>query len=291
MNGKVLFGAWPGLALGIVVVGFVLREALFRRSLAADKVSLTGAETRWSGARLWWWSWIALLAAHLLATFFPQTFLAWNAQPARLYALEGVGFLLGLMALAGWVSALFRHLAPSRTSPLGQLVDSAFLSVVVVSLISGLLTAARHRWASSWATVTMAPYIHSLLRARPTPELVTQMPVLVQLHVASAFTTVALLPFTHVGLVLLAAVHRFAGVFLRPVASAGDAIEKSLRGFSPANWIWPEEDPLVALSPSLGTGSPPHGSKRAGSAADDDDNALLSAEATNEPALPVSDGR
>jgi hypothetical protein len=113
-----------------------------------------------------------------------------------------------------------------------------------------LLTAARHRWASSWAAAIVTPYVRSLVGERPLPELIVQMPFVVQLHVAAAVAAIALLPFTSLGLALLAAAHRAASALLSPAVAVGNAVERRMGILSPATWLWPEEEPVVALSSS-----------------------------------------
>jgi len=78
-------------------------------------------------------------------------------------------------------------------------IDVAALTLVAVSMLSGVLMAVLYRWASSWAEVTLVPYLYSLAYLDPATSLVTRLPMLVKLHVASAFALVALAPCTSVG--------------------------------------------------------------------------------------------
>ena len=117
----------------------------------------------------------------------PGTLLRWNGAPLRLYLLEGSGFLLRLLALAGWARVMGRSPAPAACeSRPAEIAECVFLSLFFVAIGSGLLTAASYRWGSSWAGATLAPYLASPWpRGAPVTSLVEKMPFLVQLHVLS----------------------------------------------------------------------------------------------------------
>ena len=68
------------------------------------------------------------------------------------------------------------------------------------------------------------------------------MPFVVKLHLASAFTALALLPFSSVAPFLIALLHRWFGLLARPFNAGGRVAEEWLRKHNPAVWIWPEED-------------------------------------------------
>jgi nitrate reductase gamma subunit len=240
---------WPGLAVGICIVGLAAR-AFFGIGAAAE----SGATARREGVgglgqvRLQSALWTVLLAAHLIALLSPKTILAWNAQPLRLYVLEGSGLLIGLLALGTSLRAIARHLGRRGGGALSVLFDSAFLGLVLVALVSVLLEAVRHRWASAWAAVTVAPYVQSLMDGRPRAELVTQLPMLIQLHVLAGFGALALFPFTRAAAILMATVRSIGDVGVRPALATGGRLGQWLRQHSPAGAIWPDEDVVTPLT-------------------------------------------
>jgi nitrate reductase gamma subunit len=75
--------------------------------------------------------------------------------------------------------------------------DIILLGVLAVAITSGLILAARYRWASTWSAVTLTPYLRSLLRLAPDTTLLA-LPYVIKLHVFSGIALLAVLPFTSV---------------------------------------------------------------------------------------------
>jgi nitrate reductase gamma subunit len=191
-----LFAAAPGLALLTLGSVSVLRYLLARHPL--DRSALVRT------ARLLWGSWawrvgvFGLLALHLLLVVCPRQVLVWNQRHWRLLLLEGTGALLGVAALVGLIGLVVRNVrAPDPGSPSRpSIVDTAFLGLLLVNTVSGLATALLYRWASSWSTVTVVPYVRSLAELEARVGLVAGLPYMVKLHVFSAIVVVGVLPFT-----------------------------------------------------------------------------------------------
>jgi nitrate reductase gamma subunit len=237
-----LFEIWPYLTLGMLVLGFVARFALTGRDAPLFAADLARARALFRFGPLWRLAVVVLLVAHFAGLVVPRSIVVWNEAPLRLLLLEGIGFAVGLVALGGWVVVTWRHLTQSDGSLAGEIADSLFLSVSLVALLSGLLTAALYRWGSSWGTAILTPYALSLLRRTPNAGFVTQMPFLVQLHVFSAFAVAGVFPFSGAATFAIAALQRLLGWAGRPFAAGGRSAEAWLRRHNPAAWIWPEED-------------------------------------------------
>jgi len=239
---SVLFSAWPYMALSLLAVGIAVRYLLERRQVETVAKEMSDARLVFRGGRIWRGSLLLLLAAHLIALLFPRAILSWNGAPARLYLLEGSGIIVGCAALVCWGGVLWRHLGRSGRPLVTELADAAFVALLFVGILSGLLMAVFYRWGSTWSAITLAPYLASLVHAKPEAGLVTQMPALVRLHVFSSFAALTVLPLTRLGAFLVFAAgwtFRLAG---RPVAAAVRAVEAWMRKHSPAAWLWPEED-------------------------------------------------
>jgi nitrate reductase gamma subunit len=168
--------------------------------------------------------------------------IAWTTVPARLYILEGVGVLAGVLMLIGWLRVMWRHFMNAEGSPLGEVADALFLSLGLVAVLTGLLTAILYRWGSAWGAATLTPYLQSLAEGRPRLDFLAAMPFVVKLHVASSFIALALLPFSSVAPFLIALLQRLFGLLGRPFGAGSRAAEEWLRKHNPAVWIWPEED-------------------------------------------------
>jgi nitrate reductase gamma subunit len=245
MKTSFLFQVWPYAALALFATGIFIRGGFARRQANEQPSDLAEA---WDlfGGRLLPFSLLMLFVGHLAGLLFPHKILLWNSASSRLYALEGLAFAIGLAALAGWAGLMWRQLGRSGGSILGQVVDAIFISLLFVTLMSGLLTAIRYRWGSSWGVLILTPYGLSLLRGKPAVALAAEMPFLVQVHVFSGFVALATLPFTRVAPILIVAISGGLGVIARPISAmtgwARRMLETVLRRYRPELWIWPEED-------------------------------------------------
>jgi nitrate reductase gamma subunit len=192
MRTKLLFDAFPYVAAALFAAGLVGRVilALRGRGVVGASRGASRATSRIGQAFA-----ALVVAVHAVVLALPAQVLAWDVDPTRLYALEGIAFVAGVGALVAWCLSVGRHLA-RHPAPAGELVDSVFLSLVAVGLVSGLAMAAGYRWASSWGAATLAPYVWSIPSGAPRAEYVGSVPFLVQLHVFSAFAALALAPFT-----------------------------------------------------------------------------------------------
>ena len=154
------------------------------------------------GKQLYWGSipfhhgilWILLF--HLIALLTPKALLVWNAVPIRLYLLEISGFILGLWALGGVVLLFWRRMTVAYIKAVTTPMDIVVLLLTLVSILTGVLTAALYRFGSVWFTGVFTPYLWSILTLQPRPELVAPLPWLVQLHLFNNFALLALLPFS-----------------------------------------------------------------------------------------------
>src|SRR5205814_5608845 len=120
--------------------------------------------------------------------------LSLTRTPVRLYAIETIGFAVGLAVVAACARSAWLHLRrPGRSgwSLVSDVADSAFMSLLLVAAASGVLAAGLHRWGSAWGPVTVTPYAASLLHGRPAPEFVAHLPLLVRLHLFAAFAALA----------------------------------------------------------------------------------------------------
>ncbi|HKD83009.1 MAG TPA: respiratory nitrate reductase subunit gamma [Candidatus Angelobacter sp.] len=242
MNRNLLFSAWPYVAGSLFLTGIVVRYLLEHKHATVVKEEMSEAWRVFSGSRVWRLGVIVLLGGHAGALLFPQTLLAWNRVPGRLYLLEAFALIAALTALAGAATILWQHLGRSNRSVITELSDTVFIALLLVGIISGLLMAVLYRWGSSWGALILTPYVVSLLRANPAGGLAEQMPFVVRLHVFSTFAAVAVLPLTRLAAFFVFAINACLRQFARPVSAAGRSAEAWLRRHNPASWLWPEED-------------------------------------------------
>ena len=240
MKNELLFNIWPYVAALLFPLGLAART----RSRSVPSAAATGNLV--VQRHLWHYTLLLLFLGHLLGLIFPRQVLVWDNAMVRLYALEALGFAAGLLTLAGCAGVMWRHLESSDEPAATQVADSVFLALFFASIFSGLLTAALYRWGSSWGALTLTPYVISVLGGHPAARLVAEMPFLVQLHVFSSVTLLAVFPFSRaaslVVFVLRTGLTLGAGAFGVVIDFGRRAAQDLARRHDPSLWIWPEED-------------------------------------------------
>jgi nitrate reductase gamma subunit len=242
MKPNTLFAVWPYVAFALLAGIIVFRYLMVRKRIDVMKFRIPEAKEVFRGSKLWHWGLLLLLAGHLVGFLFPKLVLRANTSAAGLFLVEGTFFALGVIALVGWASLMWRHLGRAGGSFFSEVADTILLGLIGVGLLSGLLMAIFYRWGSEWGVSILSPYILTVLRGQPTIAFAAQMPFLVQLHVFSMFAGIAVLPFTRLSPFLVLALHRVLALGGRPVAAGFDAMEAWLRRQNLAARIWPEED-------------------------------------------------
>ncbi len=139
---------------------------------------------------------VIVLLGHLLALLLPGSLRLWNAVPIRLYLLEATGLALGLWALIGLVILIWRRLSEKRVQVVTTPMDIVILVLLLISVITGVLTASVYRFGSSWFTVVFTPYLWSVLTLQPQVSLVAPLPWVIKLHVINFFVLLAVFPFS-----------------------------------------------------------------------------------------------
>ncbi len=139
---------------------------------------------------------LLVLSGHLLGLLIPNTILAWNSHPLRLYVLEITGLALGLLALVGLVSLVIRRLGTSNVRVVTSPADWVLYALLLLQVGTGISLALFYPWGSSWYASSAAPYLWSIVKLQPELGFVSAAPAAVKLHIAGAFLLIALFPFT-----------------------------------------------------------------------------------------------
>jgi nitrate reductase gamma subunit len=142
------------------------------------------------------WGLVLVLLGHLVALLLPKGLLLWNAMPARLYLLEITGLALGIWALFGTYLLLARRISVARVRSASTPMDYLVLVVILISALTGVLTAVLYRYGSFWFPAVMTPYLWSILTLQPRPELIRDLPFWTQLHVFNFWLFLAVFPFS-----------------------------------------------------------------------------------------------
>ncbi|HEX2968650.1 MAG TPA: respiratory nitrate reductase subunit gamma [Bacteroidales bacterium] len=159
------------------------------------------------GSRPFHWGIVLLFFGHLTGFLFPHGVLAWNGKPVRLYVLEITALAFALLCLSGIAVLIYRRTSINRIRINTSKMDVLVFVILVISIVTGIYNAIFVRWGSSWFAIVLAPYLRSIFSFNPDITALTQLPVVVKIHVVSAFVLIGMLPFTRLIHMLVYPVH------------------------------------------------------------------------------------
>lgn len=191
-----LFAVFPYLALVVLLVISILRYV--RQGFSYSSLSSQFLENRhhfW-GSVPFHYGIIVVLLGHLVAFLLPRQIQWWNGTPLRLYILEVSALICGLLALVGLVNLLLRRITHAKARITTSAADWIVLGLLLFSIATGVYTAIAYKWGSSWFSVSLSPYLWSILTLSPRIEYVIGLPLVVQLHILAGFALLLLFPFT-----------------------------------------------------------------------------------------------
>ncbi|MBK6522178.1 MAG: respiratory nitrate reductase subunit gamma [Sphingobacteriaceae bacterium] len=149
------------------------------------------------GSQPFHWGLFFLFFGHLIAFLFPSTVIAWNGQTVRLLILECASFAFGISALWGLFALITRRLTNKRVQIVTSKMDVVVYLVLLVQIISGLCVAYFNRWGSNWFAAFLTPYLRSIFVFDPQIDAISTVnSVWLKIHVVSAFSIIAIIPFT-----------------------------------------------------------------------------------------------
>ena len=196
MNGIFFFILLPYLAIVSLLLGSIYKYRFHGFQVSSLSSQLLENKLLFFGSRPFHWGIITLFFGHLLAFLIPRSVLAWNDKPIRLYILEISLLAFGILTLIGLTVLIWRRLQVKRIRRVTTRMDIFVFLILSVQLITGLYTALFFRWGSSWFALVLAPYLTSIFAFKPDATAVIALPVMVQIHVASAFVLVGMIPYT-----------------------------------------------------------------------------------------------
>jgi len=203
---RLLYAVLPYAAVALFAVVPVMRHLATparRAALAGERVA---ARRLYGGTQAWRWGLGLLALGHLAGIALAGRGRAWLGW------IEGAGFVAGVAALAG----LGLLLGERRTASAGAgphdgeerrdgMAGTLLLLLVVLGIATGLTLAVQYGPGTSWYAVTLVPYLASLARLQPDVMLAAGLPPLAKLHLLGGFSALAVLPFTRLGAILVAA--------------------------------------------------------------------------------------
>ncbi len=202
-----LFTAFPYVAISVFVIGSIYRYT--RKGYKVSSLSaqfLEGKQGFW-GTVPFHFGMLVVFLGHLLAFLFPAGVLAWNSNPMRLIAHEGIGFTFAVALLVGLIILMIRRLTHPRLKAVNTRMDLFVELVLLAQVILGCWIALGYRWGSSWFAADLSPYLWSILKLNPQPEAVVAMPLVIKAHIVGAFSIFLIFPFTRLIHILVAPFH------------------------------------------------------------------------------------
>lgn len=191
-----LFIALPYVAITVFLIGTVYRYRGTKFKFSSLSSEFLEGKKLFFGSVPFHYGIIFLFFGHLVAFLFPREVLLWNDQPVRLLILEISAFIFGISAFVGMFLLIIRR----KTHPRIQMVSTKMDLIIEVLILSqiflGLWIAYGYRWGSSWFAAVLSPYLMSIFTLDPQITAVTNLPLVIQLHITIAFLIVLLIPFS-----------------------------------------------------------------------------------------------
>lgn len=139
---------------------------------------------------------LTVLLGHLVGFSVPRAVLAWNGRPLRLYILEVVALVFGVLTLISMLLLINRRMVKAKVRAVTSVMDWIMFTVLLFQVASGVYVAVFTPWGSTWYAAVAVPYLWSIFGLNPNIAIVTQLPLAAQLHIVNAFLLIALFPFT-----------------------------------------------------------------------------------------------
>lgn len=196
MWNTLLYAVVPYLAVGIAIVGGIVRYRIDRFSYSSQSSQFLESRALFWGSVAWHYGILLVLGAHVVALMFWDPWELFVSDPNRLYTLEVIGLALSILAFVGLVVLLLRRLTVRRITSVTTPMDWALLIVLLAQVVLGVWIALGYRWGSEWYMHTAVPWMHSLFKLNPKPEYMVNLPTVVQVHAVLGFGLIALFPFT-----------------------------------------------------------------------------------------------
>jgi len=193
---NLLFVIFPYVSIVLAVVITAYRSIVRPFSISSLSSQLLENRKLFWGSISFHWGIVLILLVHLLAVIFPRSLVLWNAVPLRLYLLELTGLALGLWSLGGLLVLLWRRLSNRHVWAVTTPMDIVVLLMLLVSVVTGVITATAYRFGSYWFTGVFTPYLTSLFVLQPRLELISPLPWVIKLHVLNFFVLLAIFPFS-----------------------------------------------------------------------------------------------
>lgn len=203
----IFFSVFPYVAVAIMLVVSIYRYMSNSYKFSSLSSEFLESDNLFWGSVPWHYGIMVVLLGHVIGFLFPREVLLFNSVPVRLVILELTAFVFGLMALFGLIMLIRRRMTNPRIKVVTTKGDILILLLLLVQVGSGVGIALFYRWGSNWYAAAMVPFLKSVFMFQPNTGYVAALPWLIKTHIISAFTIIAVLPFTRLVHFLVLPIH------------------------------------------------------------------------------------
>lgn len=191
-----LFIGLPYAAILIMLVGTIYMYTNHSFQFSALSSQFLEGKSLHLGSRPFHWGIIALFFGHLIGFLFPAALIAWNGVPIRLIIIEVSALAFALTFFYGLIILIYRRLTNERVKIVTSKMDVYVYLVLIVQAITGIWIAYFFRWGSNWYATSIVPYLRSIFILNPDIATITTLPLMVKIHIVTAFVFIGMIPFT-----------------------------------------------------------------------------------------------
>lgn len=191
-----LFSALPYAVMVVFLLGTIQRYR-------AQSFSYSSLSSQFLENRQHFWALVpfhygilTVLAGHVVAFLIPRQVLLWNSKPLRLYILEATALAFGITTLVSLGAIILRRLTVPKVKVVTTTADWVVYGLLLFQVVTGVHIAIFRPWGSSWFAASAAPYLWSLIKLNPEIGYLVAMPLLVKVHIISAFLVIGFFPFS-----------------------------------------------------------------------------------------------
>ena len=186
----------PYAAIVILLVGSIFRYSHFGFKVSSLSSQFLEGRELFFGSRPFHWGILFLFFGHATAFLFPRAVIAWGTVPVRLVILEATALGFAILAAFGMIMLIIRRFKNKRILAVTSKMDVFVYVMLLTQVVTGIWVALSARWGSVWFASALTPYLKSIFVFNPDMAAVTAMPLIVRIHIISAFIFIGMIPFT-----------------------------------------------------------------------------------------------
>ena len=199
---RLLFGAFPYVALTLFVVGTIYRYQIgFKYSSLSSQFLESQAFSK--GSLPFHVGILVVFLAHLVAFILPSLSFGGDI----LVIMESIMLAFSFIAIVGLALLFIRRVTHARIKMVTNKMDIIIEILLLVQFVIGAYIAISLKWGSAWYASDMVPYLWSVFTFSPDVAAIAATPLLIKTHVVLAFVIILLIPFSRLVHFLVAPLH------------------------------------------------------------------------------------